>query len=377
MEIGVLFNYIKQEMALQKFIRVLKEDYRLYKRVKPCLDACDDKLSKRIIGALLNYHNRFLSNYGEHLLGIDCSYLRLHRKINRILNPIFMIPSLESINGKSIVVFGRGAGYRYTNSLLRRSDWRNNFRCIGNNLENLAGIKESDILVIAGNPYRDENLYNAIREKHPNIRILERDFLLVGQMRNQYLDVFEPLKEEHIIDCGAFNGETEWMFSNWGGKSIKKIYALELDPLNKNACLNYYETKGLTQIVEFINKGVSNTNSTIRIESSSMGSSGSHIGEGTVMAEVARLDDLIRGKVTFIKMDIEGAELDALNGAERIIKTQKPRLAICVYHKPDDIYEIPSYLLSLVPEYKFIVRHYSSYSWETVLYAHVPTKNSK
>jgi FkbM family methyltransferase len=274
-------------------------------------------------------------------------------------------------------VFGKGGSYKYTNILLNRSDWRNKFRCIGNNLEKLDGVKENEIIIMAENIYRNKDLYYTIMEEHPNIRVFERDFLLVGQIRNQYLDVFEPQEEEYIIDCGAFNGETEWMFFNWGSSKIKKIYALELDPVNKNTCLNYYENKGLMPIIDFINKGVSNTNCAIRIENSSIGSSGSHIGEGSVMAEVVKLDDLIKGKVTFIKMDIEGAELDALNGAEKIIKTQKPRLAICVYHKPSDIYEIPSYLLSIVPEYKFIVRHYSSYSWETVLYAYVPTRKNK
>ncbi len=68
-------------------------------------------------------------------------------------------------------------------------------------------------------------------------------------------------------------------------------------------------------------------------------------------------------------MDVEGAELKSLIGAKNTIIKNKPRLAICVYHKPEDICEIPEYILSLVPEYKFYLRHYSSINWETVLYA--------
>ena len=75
--------------------------------------------------------------------------------------------------------------------------------------------------------------------------------------------------------------------------------------------------------------------------------------------------------VTFIKMDVEGSELKALEGAKNTIIRKHPRLAICIYHKAMDVIEIPSYILSLVPEYKFYIRHYNSHMWETVLYAEV------
>ena len=68
-------------------------------------------------------------------------------------------------------------------------------------------------------------------------------------------------------------------------------------------------------------------------------------------------------------MDIEGAELMALQGAEKIIRKYKPKLAVCVYHKPEDIIEILKYTLELNPEYKIHLRHYSNYFWETVMYA--------
>ena len=71
----------------------------------------------------------------------------------------------------------------------------------------------------------------------------------------------------------------------------------------------------------------------------------------------------------FIKMDIEGAELAALEGAQNCIREQHPKLIICVYHKPEDIIEIPAYILSLCPDYKLYLRHYSLGHTETVLYA--------
>lgn len=60
-------------------------------------------------------------------------------------------------------------------------------------------------------------------------------------------------------------------------------------------------------------------------------------------AETVRLDDALKGEdATFIKMDIEGSEVAALRGTEEILRTQKPQLAICVYHKTSDFWEIPS-----------------------------------
>lgn len=68
-------------------------------------------------------------------------------------------------------------------------------------------------------------------------------------------------------------------------------------------------------------------------------------------------------------MDIEGAELNALKGAKKTIKDWKPRLAICVYHKPQDIFEIPEYINSIRDDYLFYMRRYEETFCETVLYA--------
>lgn len=85
-----------------------------------------------------------------------------------------------------------------------------------------------------------------------------------------------------------------------------------------------------------------------------------------------KLDDVLQGKkCTFLKMDIEGSELNALKGAAETIKKWKPRLAICIYHKPEDIIEIPLYVKKLVPEYKLKMRQYSTYFYDTVMYAYI------
>lgn len=68
-------------------------------------------------------------------------------------------------------------------------------------------------------------------------------------------------------------------------------------------------------------------------------------------------------------MDIEGAELPALHGALKIIKRDKPTLAICVYHKREDLITIPQYIKKIVPEYKLYLRVHYAYASELVLYA--------
>jgi hypothetical protein len=70
----------------------------------------------------------------------------------------------------------------------------------------------------------------------------------------------------------------------------------------------------------------------------------------------------------YIKMDIEGWEMNALKGAENLIKTLKPKLAICVYHKPNDFLEIYNYIKELNPNYKIYLRHYTEGVVETVMY---------
>lgn len=86
--------------------------------------------------------------------------------------------------------------------------------------------------------------------------------------------------------------------------------------------------------------------------------------------KVDSIDNVCAGdKVTFIKMDIEGSEQEALRGAVNVIRRDKPRLAICVYHKFEDLYEIPFWIKQTVPEYKIYMRHHSDEVAETVVYA--------
>ncbi len=94
---------------------------------------------------------------------------------------------------------------------------------------------------------------------------------------------------------------------------------------------------------------------------------------GETSVNVQQLDQFIEEndikKIDFIKMDIEGAEMGALEGATNTIRSLKPKMAIAVYHDYEDIVTIPNFLKTLVPEYRLYLNHYTTTYGETILYA--------
>lgn len=95
-------------------------------------------------------------------------------------------------------------------------------------------------------------------------------------------------------------------------------------------------------------------------------------GAGSVRCRLASVDAFVREKhlkrIDCVKLDVEGAELMALKGAENVIKTMRPRLIVCLYHKPRDMYEILEYIKSIVPEYRLFLAHSSAQFTDTILY---------
>jgi len=82
-----------------------------------------------------------------------------------------------------------------------------------------------------------------------------------------------------------------------------------------------------------------------------------------------KLDNVLMEPPTYIKMDIEGAELEALWGARKLLKEHKPVLAICAYHTSDHLWEIPLLIHAIQPDYKLHLRRYAEGAWELVWYA--------
>ena len=183
----------------------------------------------------------------------------------------------------------------------------------------------------------------------------------------QYFDYFKPNEHEIFVDCGCFNGQTSVEFVKWAGQ-YDKIYAFEANPDVLNNCNERFKNFGIN--VEMINKGVWSKTDTLYFNSKR--APGSKLDDsGDIKIEVTSIDEALNGqKATFIKMDIEGAEYEALVGAQQTIKKWRPRLAISIYHKPEDILEIPTLLIEMIPDYKFALRQYAAHGWETILYAY-------
>lgn len=188
----------------------------------------------------------------------------------------------------------------------------------------------------------------------------------------QYFDLPELRlgREEVFVDVGCFDCGTVQKFIELTNGHYRHIYSFEPDKASYTHCRNISRNKQYQRFT-LSEKGLWSEETTLHF--SNDGTALSKISEtGACVVETTTLDSVLRDEdVTMIKMDIEGAELEALKGCENIIREQKPTLAISIYHKASDFLDIPAYILSLVPEYKLYYRHYSLYKYETILYAMV------
>ena len=198
--------------------------------------------------------------------------------------------------------------------------------------------------------------------------------LCSGCRRGQYLDFWAPAEDEVFLDCGAYSGESAEAFFEWTKGHFGKLYAFEpLSEMAERIRRRYAGDRRVKVVQAAVWKEKAELSFMVQQELSGSGVAGelSRTYESSITVPAVALDDVVTGRVSFIKMDIEGSELSALKGARRIITEQRPRLAISIYHKPMDFLLIPEYILSLVPEYKMAIRHYGADALETVLYAWV------
>ena len=195
------------------------------------------------------------------------------------------------------------------------------------------------------------------------------DIMLDVCDKNQYFpsSIIKLSEHESLVDSGAFNGDTIQDFVSRTHGKFDKIFSFELDAINFKALQKNVAQMSERDRIKIFNFGIWDSECDI---SYSIGESQSTVGVGEGKGHVVSLDDVLRDeRITFIKMDIEGAEPQALCGARNIIQTQRPKLAICVYHDFRHLWEIPLYIKSLVPEYKIYLRHHTNLEYETVCYA--------
>lgn len=211
------------------------------------------------------------------------------------------------------------------------------------------------------------------------------------QGEKQYLAdiIYKNIKNEIIIDCGAYIGDTSKRFVSEFRNKVKRIYAYEALPQNleklyvqqDNLKKEYgwngelivlpFAVADKTSVLQFWETELANASFIPDLRSTADLQVGKRV--KSLKVEARSIDETIpeNEEVTLIKMDIEGAEYSALIGAEKTIKRTKPRCAISIYHNPLDYINILELLKDYVPQYKFAVRHYKARHVDTVLYAWV------
>lgn len=187
--------------------------------------------------------------------------------------------------------------------------------------------------------------------------------------KNQYFppDIVKLTPQERLVDVGAFTGDTIRDFVGRTSGKFEKIHAFELDASNYAVLAANVQLMPERDRIAIHNLGAWDQECDITY-SVELGQS--TVGQGEAHGHVVPLDQVLKGeRVTFLKMDIEGAEPRALRGCAELIRQQRPTLAICVYHDFRHLWEIPLYIKSLVPEYRIYLRHHTALEYETVCYA--------
>ncbi|WP_312074558.1 FkbM family methyltransferase [Atlantibacter sp.] len=173
-----------------------------------------------------------------------------------------------------------------------------------------------------------------------------------------------------FVDVGCFDGETTCEFIR-RYPFYSCVHLFEPEPTQMETIKRKLDSE---ENIHFYQYGVSNSKQNLRFTSSGLWS---HLDEsGEIVVEVDKIDNLITGKTDFIKMDVEGHEYAALEGARQHIINHHPALAICAYHLVDDFWKLPELVLSIRNDYKLYMRHYTEGVLETVYYF-IPQKERR
>jgi len=335
----------------------------------------DDK-SKSIYLNRLNYLISFESKYIKSVTPPQLSYSVFIEDI------LFQIPA----DGK-IVLYGAG---EYPKQNIK--SWKNDPRIIGfcsnNKLKQKFGylgypvmspeklIEQDEYYVIISTynlTSKAEILDRLIQANYPQEKYFYFGDLAVEMEKYFPKDIIRLEENEVFIDAGSHNLETSLELKN-RCPNLKKVLAFEPDPENYKQCIQKKEQTSFNE-AEIFPFGTWSHKDTLYFSSKGMGSSIKNENESLLTIDVVAIDDIISTscktplQITYIKMDVEGAELESLKGAKDVIQRDKPKLAICIYHKPEDMVTIPLYIKEIVPGYKLYVRHHSNSIYETVLYA--------
>ncbi|MHB1657603.1 MAG: FkbM family methyltransferase [Burkholderiales bacterium] len=191
------------------------------------------------------------------------------------------------------------------------------------------------------------------------------DFII---QQYSYYDIIKPEKGDIVIDGGGYLGDTALWFSKYIGEE-GKVFCFEPFDSNFSVLIENINNNNIKNIISE-KFGLWSKETILKIKGTGGGASVSKTGSNI---NVVSIDKFVKDnklqKVDFIKMDIEGAELEALKGCQQTIKKFKPKLAICIYHRPEDIIVLLEYVTTIMPDYKIMLKSNSFGFTETIMYA--------
>lgn len=190
----------------------------------------------------------------------------------------------------------------------------------------------------------------------------------------QYFDpsIFSFEDQEIFIDGGSFDGDSALEFITRMRGKFSHIHCFEPEPSNFQKLVKIPLLNDHMDMITFNQKGLYDGKKTLEFYSLP-GSGGAKILKGgNSQIDVIDLDSYLNGEIaTFIKLDVEGADIPAIEGAYNAITKYRPKLCISLYHRSNHLWKIPNMIAGWVPEYKFHLRHHHWNSYETVLYASI------
>lgn len=184
------------------------------------------------------------------------------------------------------------------------------------------------------------------------------------KLNEQYFERFIDLDISPVfVDGGGFDGCTTKLFAE-KYPEYQSIWYFEPNKLSLEKSKE--KLSGLKKIYYF-KKGLWDNTENLYFDDS-LGPASKLSESGSTIVETISIDEAVKDKISYMKLDIEGAEYNALKGSVNTIKESVPKLAVCVYHLQEDFLRIPELILSYNPEYKIFLRHYTQGVFETVMY---------
>lgn len=198
------------------------------------------------------------------------------------------------------------------------------------------------------------------------------DFTVLPAPQPQNNQYFEPglislTRDDVVYDCGAFDGDTLRSIAEHAPAGVGTVVSLEPDPHNLVQLGAVAARSGNVTVLPY---AVGESRQSARWDASGTAAAALSA-DGTYDVQIVPIDEISAAHPapTFIKMDIEGAEPAALRGAARTIAEQRPILAVCVYHAPEHLWEIPLQVADMTPGYRYHLRRYEQDGFDVVLYA--------